>query len=486
MQSFRKTLVIGDPYRGWTLVWDRLGLPSGDFTVKAGDGYEEKLATFYPARTANAGGHMRIVALPAGVPLGDASIVGADGSLLPITVTAVRPQPDAQISTRHTAQDVAAALAYGCRVILAPGLHVWDQAVELPDGADIVGYGARVVRTSNGDYGERVFSGGRNATVRGVTFESLWLTFHSNPIVTGLVCIGCVFRSGLLGYGHTECFFQDCTFEGCNVTIAPPGLYLRPRFLRNSPGNAFSLWGPCVGQFAMIDAEFDGTDRGPVFNTNNGPVTDNLLVGLSCRNLTRDDNGNEIVMAEGAHEYSRNLHIHTRVNNCDGHVFQMDAAAHDNGFFDTVQDGGGGFWLMGAGDRPQTGNVYDNFELRGGGITLGWRDNTGRTHGANTAKNVFRNGAILNYRPSRLNQGRHDPAYYARQAAILALQPKAGLLNTVENVDVVGVPPGGRAAENIALASVRCNGVELLDTVIDPEPHPAPVPEPAVTRTDER
>lgn len=352
---------------------------------------------------------------------------------------------------KDSLKDIENSLNDGYKVILNPGLYFWERCLKLPDNCELIGYGAVIARLPDADFFNRMLTGGNNARVIGLTFKNLEYVIHSWPeIVYGLRMIDCKIVNGNLGNGYMDCLFQDCVFDKSYCTMAPQGLYLRCLWSNNQEGNAFNLFGPCVAELAMIDSEFDGTDRGPVFNTNNGSVTDNIFINTVCRNINRDNNGNEIFMCEGTNEYSRNTHIHTRVFNCDSNVFLIwGSPAKDNLIIDTVIDGGGGFMIAGVNGVEQSRNIFDNFELRGCGITLGWKDGTGKIHGENITYNVFKNGAIVGFKQTRINQNNYDEKYYERKVAALALDPSFGMKNTLENMTIC-VGEGVITHQNIA------------------------------------
>ncbi len=416
MQAFRKTLVPGDAARNYTVVWDLNGLDDDVNWLVSGDGPNYPLTASYPLRNTSAKWAVRQLAIP-DVPPGQYRIGLDPKQSFPVTV---EEEPKGSRWTRFPAGNYDKLLgqltAHTSKLTLEAGLHTWSAGLELPKGFTISGHGAVVRRIPNGEPGEPLFIGGDGCTLEGLTLEPWDLVCHADPGVNGLILKNCIIRGGRLGYEMSGCVFENCIFDGGDVTFAPKGLYLRCSWLRNNAGNAFNMFGPCIGELAMLDCLFDGTDRGPVFNTSNGAVTDNLFCGNVCRGINRDDNGNESFLAEGGHEFSRNLAIHNRAYDCDGHMFQLACEAHNNLIQDTIQDGGGGFWIMGPEDCPQTGNKFDNFELRNGaGITIGWMDAAGRVHGLNTQDNAFTDGVIVAWKPSRLNQGRYDPHYYQGQ-----------------------------------------------------------------------
>jgi hypothetical protein len=461
VQTYRTRLTPGDPDRATTLLWSLAGVPPGDPTFQPANGPAVRLAASSCARGPWADPYARAVTLPADAPPGRGWILFGTERAAEVEVLA---RPKARTTSTVTPAStspvaVEKILRDGKTCVLAPGRHVWGRAVTLPPGARVEAYGARITRLPDGDYGERMFVGGQDATILGATLEPAMLAFHADPAVTGLVLRDVTLVNGILGYGHGQCLFADCLFDRAGCLYAPPGLYARCRW-RDNPAGAHAFWGGNYpGTLALVDCDFDGTGRGPCFGTNLGSVADCLFAGTTCRGINRDDNGNEIFLCEGqdsTKEYSRNLHVHTRVASCDSNLFQLgDCPARDNLFLDTVMDGGGGLWVAGGNDAPQTGNVTDGFELRGtGGITLGWTDGNGRVHGRGVAGNVWRNGAVIGFRPTRVNQGYYRPDFYERNVAVLAL-PGVGAGNGLENVSYVDLPPGVVGARGLSETNCR-------------------------------
>ena len=441
MNLSRTTLVPGDPLRDFTIAWSRDGL-SGSFTLDPVDGSPSLFLQDKPvgANSQHSEGFAGAPLVAVGTPPG-AYTLNNEGDLAAVTVVARPNRPAIRLNPGTlclSAGCVQRMLDTGHDLILDPGTYYFDRAIRLPPGCTIRGHGARLVRLPDGDYGERMFIGGQDCTLEGLGLVPIWLAFHAPDVTTGLVLKDCTVFAGNFGYAYAEAYFENCLFDGGTMVVgAPHGHYRRCRWTRNPPDtNAFAVSGPCVGALVLEDCTFDDTDRGPVSRCLQGPVADNLIVGLRLRDIQRDQNGNEMVSAEGngLHGFDRNLVIGTRVRNCDGNFFlPWDAPARGNLVLDTVVRGGGGLWLGGVNDAEQSGNVYDQFELHDtDGIRLGWRDGHGRAHGLGIAGNVIRNGAVLGFRPSRMNQGRYAAATYERAGWFDKVACGAG--NRFENV----------------------------------------------------
>lgn len=461
MHLSRADFVLGDPLRDHAVAWHRGGIPSDPARLLGEDGNYYRLdESPVGANSHWVAPYARTVRVPPGTPPGTYGLEVGPSFGVVVTVSApplaVGPAawfgPD---TVCLSADAVQAALDRRWQTWFRPGNYYFTKSLNLPPHSTLRGRGAKFIRLNNGDpndVGQPLFRAGQDCLLDGLELVPHDLAFHHHSVVTGLTLKDCAIRCGNFGYQYERSFFDRCLWDGGGMTIgAPHGRYRRCRWTRNPSGtNAFAVSGPCVGGLVLEDCEFDDTDRGPVHRCLVGPVSDNLCVGLRCRNIQRDSNGNEMVSAEGngLYGFDDNLVVGTRVHNCDGNFFlPWDAPARRNLVLDTVVKGGGGIWLAGVNDVAQVGNVYDQFELHDtDGIRLGWRDGNGRRHGLGIADNAVRNGAILNFCPSRLNQGRYDPAVYQRTDWLDVVACGPG--NRLENVSTRGggasFPPESR------------------------------------------
>lgn len=448
----RRVLTPGDPLRNWVPVWHHDGVPPHAF-LKNPFGYDLELTpeavSLNPSHAASWSYELFV---PADVPPGDYFLtLGRDDDYAaPVRVSPRPPErrvthfrPDTSCLSHACVQE---AIDRGDEVVFLPGDYHFTEALNLIPNSYLRGRHARLYRLDNdnpADYGRPLFRGGQDCTVEGLELVPLndqAFLFYNPAPTTGLVLRECLILEGTFGHslGDVTCLY--CVWDGGGIAdSAPPGLYYRCRFQDNHVAHAFAMRGPAVGRYALIDCTFSGTDRGPVHRCLAGPVSDNLIVGLFCENVRRDQNGNEMVSAEGqaGFGFDRNLIISSRVQNCAGNFFlPWDAPARGNRVRDLVVQDGGGVWLAGVhdmndmGNFPEvSGNVIEQFEFRRtDGLRLGWRDGYGRAHGLGVRDNVVRDGAFLDFVPSRLNQGNYDPATYAR----------------LDFLDVVNCGPGNR------------------------------------------
>lgn len=368
---------------------------------------------------------------PGKYKLGTGSVVDA------IEVVKPPKRATAKVAAGDSAERLQKAINEGKRdITLAPGEHVLTRSVVLPDDSIIRGYGATVraaaAITPTGDK-RPAFLLGNNCTLYGCTFTHddpndhlLYGRDPKNEFPRGLVVADCTFRRCGMGFWFQDALIRDCRFERAGATIAASGLWLRCEFVGQAPMHAWAF-GFGLGPVAMIDCVFDGTDRGPVFNSGAGPISDFLCVGLACRDIDQTPNGNEILLCEGAHEFSRATILHTRITGCQSMV-QMDSPSSGVLMRDLLIDGGGGFCLWG---KVHNWLVQD-FELRNGaGIYLGPDSSDCR----------FLDGSIVNWQPGRVNQIWQNPSPIGFKRTIAAWSEGQG--NRLERVQLMNATMRG-------------------------------------------
>jgi hypothetical protein len=322
-------------------------------------------------------------------------------------------------------------------LFLNPGLHRWDDTVVLPGGTRVFGYGAHVAHgykaASFGNNWPILFLAGGDISIYGVTFRHTrpGSVFYANPAVAGLVLADCTFRNCNLGFFATGAFVRDCDFIAAGATIAPGGLYLRCRFFGPPGTHAFCYWSG-QGPLAVLDCVFDGTDRGPTFNTAWGPQHGHLFVGTACRNINGTLNGNEIFAFEGPGPFNNHVINHTRVTDCQGAVLQWggnaDGHAEANSVRDLFVDGGSGISFWGG----AVGNTVEDFELRNG---------AGIYCGTQARDNVFRNGSVINWAPGRGNQHWQNPSHLGHLRTLAVLDE--GVNNVLDAVHILDTSKQG-------------------------------------------
>jgi hypothetical protein len=344
--AFRTHLVPDDPDRNWSYAWDRAGkLPARPWAVAG------KPVTSFRLASTNAddwwhqsyhGGFRLPPGLGAGTyptPLG-----------FPVTVKAAPARRAIVVPAWNSAVAVRQAFATGfLDVTLAPGEHVWDSPVAPPPWAVLRGHGATVrVLLSGASYNPAVVPGDY-LSVYGVTFvaDTPAQVFLGQPAAGGVVA-DCTFRRIDLGWGFADVLVRDCAFVGCSVNSADPGLYLRCSFV-GSAGQGFYCMYPRVGNLAVIQCAFTRCNRGIVFSTANGDISDNLFLNLDYVHCTRPDG--ELFLVEGqgkGHAFDRNLVIGLHSTGCTGSLVQLDEVARGNLVAWPFQDAPGRGLVLGS------------------------------------------------------------------------------------------------------------------------------------------
>jgi hypothetical protein len=343
--AFRTQLVPDDPDRNWVYAWDRNGkMPPGPWAVAG------KPATpFYLGATnADLWWHRAYhggVRLPAG--LGAGSYQTALG--FPVTVKTAPTRRAIVVPAWNSAAAVRQAFSAGfLDITLAPGEHVWDSPLDLTryPWAVLRGYGATVrVLLSGASYNPAVVPGDY-LSVYGVTFvsDTTSQVFLGQQVPGGVVA-DCTFRRIDLGWGFADLLLRDCAFHDCSVNSADPGLYLRCSFT-GSAGQGFYCMYPRAANLAVIQCAFVRCNRGIVFNTANGDISDNLFVAMDYIACTRPDG--ELFLVEGQGKgkaFDRNVIAGLHSTGCTGSLVQLDEVARGNLIAWPWQDAGGGLVL---------------------------------------------------------------------------------------------------------------------------------------------
>lgn len=351
----------------------------------------------------------------------------SESEVLTLSVDTLPQRPKLIVPAGMSVDRVQNYINLGYDIFLSPGLYEWDKSIILPNNSKISGFQSLVRRIPNNDYQERIFIVNNNCTIDGLAFESSGMIFHSVNNSYGLVVKNSTFKRCNFGWGMKESLIQDCIFDGGYCGNATPGLYLRCKWIGPNIGTSFSYGGPSNGELALIDCEFNGTDRALAFNALYGSITNNLVVGLRCHGINWTSNGNEIILCEGTNEFSHNLFFHGRIWGCESAVFQFDRVANNNYARDFSINGGNGIWLWG---EKITNNTFEDFQLsNGAGVVLG--------EGAKN--NLFINSAIINFIPGRANQTWMNPSAMDRRYAVMASGPDANT-NVFRNVKMISMP----------------------------------------------
>ena len=235
---------------------------------------------------------------------------------------------------------------------------------------------------------------------------------HSNP---DTLYVDCVWdRQSVFTQGG---FYLNCEWRG----LAHPGI-----------GNthAFSTWGT-KGPLALVGCTFDGTDRGPVMNITDGHIVEPLFYGLTLRNISHVDGGNELLCIEKRREASSAAAVVSpiiaswRCYNNEGDIY-IAGRTTDALIRDVVIDRGNIVAVAGS----LQGATIEDCELRRGRIVPGdaCRDVT------------VRRCALLDRRPTRGNRTYTQAFYYDG-----GLNPvESAKWNLPPGIGINGTFPGGK------------------------------------------
>jgi hypothetical protein len=444
---WRPRLVVGDPDRNWAVLWSRaaaagegphLGRPA---SLTPADGGPAVTIPAEPAPAAEPVQHaQQTLRLPADLRPGRYALAinGLDCGAVEVVPARARPQVK-QLKPGDDADELERALR-DHDVELLPGRYVFSRAVHLPAGRRITGWGAHIFRTPDGDYGERMFVGGADCTLTGLTLHPWYLAFHSNPAVQGLVLDRVTLASGILGYGYDAALVRDCVFDGGYNPAAPSGLYLRCRFVGGAPTSALRFDGQYPGNTAVIDCTFERTRDALVVNTNHGSFTDNLIHNLRAYGIVGGANGNEVCSAEGdaANECSRNLYWMPRVLGCNSPLFWTSTTRRDEFVYALEADGPSSIVLSGWGGAEISGCRFVSYELRGGRLIIGQRDAAGNLVSGKVVRNSLQGWHVGPLVSSRMNQPIGQAWQYAPANAVCAFDADEAAANDLTGVVGVG------------------------------------------------
>jgi hypothetical protein len=446
---WRATVLPGDP----TYIWSRGGhLPTGGeagFSARNNPYTLDDSIPLKPFSWSDTGcpadpEHATGLRVPADSPPGiyRLHIAGLDSG---VAITVASPRPPRPVVTvdptgNVDSANVQAALSAGNDVKLSPGVFTIDSTITIPAGAAVRGAHRDVTilkrAPKESDYGYRVFtSTGGHVSLSDFTLDGAFapsaILLHNNLAENPGIVIQRLrlFRASLLQLTATEVFVEDVEFKRSGGFIG--GDHHLWKDISFEGRCAFT--NECVAggdQFAMINASWRDTARGIVLR--NGPQNA-FLSRLVFDGIQYSNNGDEVILVEGSGLLNC-MFFHVRVRNCDGAAVQFwDSPAINNLFYGVQVNGGQGIWLHPDNKAQQTGNVFENVELRGCvGIDLrGATDNT------------FKGLAIISPRPSWCNQENFNPAYYPPISS--AIRGSAG--NVFNPVVIRDLPEGWTAMD---------------------------------------
>lgn len=182
-------------------------------------------------------------------------------------------------------------------------------------------------------------------------------------------------------------FYLNCEWRG----LASPGI---------GTTHAFSTWGN-RGPLALVGCTFDGTDRGPVLNITGGDITEPLLYGITCRNISHVNGGNELLCVEKRADAALSARIEKPLImgwRCYGNAGDIYIAGPMQGALirDVAIDCGN---IVVTSDLANS--IIEDVEIRRGRLVI-----------ARPAYVTVRRCALLDRRPTRGNRTYTQPFYY--------------------------------------------------------------------------
>ncbi len=214
------------------------------------------------------------------------------------TVARIPVRANADIPPGSSRDAVQKALSANKNVTLLPGLHIWDHAVQLPAGASVSGFGAKIFRKADGDYGNKVFTPLGSFWLSDATIEfddSIGpdgLVFHNQNAVTG----SCEVRRVTLLNGNLSQFYgaslsvENCTFDKSSTGQIPSNsVWRKNTFIGPNRLGRHAFF--CTGALGSLvcDNKWDSTSRGIVLQT--GAVQGMMAIDNRFRNI-RGGEGN--------------------------------------------------------------------------------------------------------------------------------------------------------------------------------------------------
>lgn len=396
----RHQLTAGDPLRNWSALWsiDGIGDLSTDRIRLVGQSPSD-CETFYPGWQPdrwewNLHGAFRI---PDNCEPGTYRVqIGSTVTNATVTVSKLpRPGVRTWISpSRYPEDDAArieAALMVG-DVDLAPGEYRLSRPIRPPAGRTIRGYGATLRRTPGvPGYRWHMIQAVDGLTFQGVTFAGIDYVFANDASGENIVLSECEIRDCQLGHWRQTGLLVDrCRFVRGSAGSVQSGTFVGCRW--EGLCKQFHAFTPLRAErLALLDATFDGCDRGPGFTPNWGPAVEPLFAGVEVRGLGKVVNGNEVIGGEGLFPIERGLllRLHS-YGNCGPANF-WTVPMRDSLLRGWTLDGSP-LWLAGLGE--QRGNRIEDVEIIGAGVYCG----------ARATNNIFTRVHSTNWRPSKLNQ----------------------------------------------------------------------------------
>lgn len=208
-------------------------------------------------------------------------------------------------------------------VKLSPGERVISLTAKT--GEQVRGYGTTMTGTLTVQPG---------TTVVGLTIDGDVKGDFDNVVFDS-----CTFRRGQVGpmkVNDRSAMFRDCVFQNATAFCLSSGLLLRCKFLNRSAKGAHNFCNEWGTRLAVINCEWDKTDRGIIARPRWGDNSDNLYAGLWFRDIAMTPNGDELLCVEGqgdeAWGFNRNLMFCVRQSGCHGSLLLFSSKASHNLF----------------------------------------------------------------------------------------------------------------------------------------------------------
>jgi hypothetical protein len=244
------------------------------------------------------------------------------------------------------------------------------------------------------------------------------LTVQTGATVVGMTICGdvggnfdnvvfdsCTFRRGQVGPMQAtdrNVLFRDCRFENATAFNLSSGLMLRCKFTGRAARGGHNFCNEWATRLAVIDCEWENTDRGIIARPRWNDQSHNLYAGLWFNRIALTNNGDELLCVEGqgnpAWGFNRNLVFAVRQAACNGPLLLYSSKASHN-LFNNVR-----VPIDITGMDEQVGNIVQDSECEY--IRINWRPHTR----ANQTKllNVVSNGFAAKPR----NQATGDPNWW--------------------------------------------------------------------------
>lgn len=386
-QLFRDKLVVGDPYRDFSIVWSR-GDPADPGSlglIRAGDTGD----------------------------LDSVTLRSADGTLYPTIKTPLREQTQWEswhwkafrLTPQTPAGKYTALVAGRDRGSLVVIPKQQSSILRLPLGERQANYTLSPSTQLRG-YGS--FVTGDITVSPGCTIVGLTIDGNVTGSFDNCVFDSCTFRRGQIGpMMETDrgALFKDCRFESTTVATCSSGCFLRCVF-DNKPATGYhNFVNERSTRLAVVDCIFRRTDRGLILRSTWGTNSENLYAGIQFNDINSTPNGGELICVEGGGAgFNRNLLFGFRQSGCTGSISLFDSIANNN-IIDNCR-----VPIDIVGMAEQRGNIVRESELDY--VRINWPKGDGSNY-SGAVNTLLQNVACIGFKPSARGQASGDPKYYS-------------------------------------------------------------------------